>query len=71
MVGVHLVLLCGTQVEDGVDGGAIVTMGKLGPHQPGVWQEVTALALAEKNCSQDYWKDQNVLWSLPVDVEIP
>ena len=30
-----------------------MAMGKLGPYEPGVWQEVTALALAEKNCSQD------------------
>ena len=29
-------------------------MSKLGPQEPGVWQEVTALALAEKNFFQDY-----------------
>lgn len=32
-----------------------MAMGKLGSHEPGVWQEVTALALVE-NCSQDYIK---------------
>lgn len=30
-----------------------MAMGKLGSYEPAVWQEVTTLALAEKNCSQD------------------
>lgn len=31
-----------------------MAMGKLGPRELGVCQKVTTLALAEKNCSQDY-----------------
>lgn len=52
----------------GVDGGAVMAVGKPDPPEPGVWQEMTALALA-KNRSQEYICRVRVAMPLSRDAE--